>query len=70
MEIILLAEITASVVCKAFVFHWVARFDTPLFLVSDKAKQFMSELLVNLNKPFRQLSDTYKQLQPKNKWEG
>ena len=44
-----LSEITAERVCEAFLFQWVSRFGPPLTVVSDRGKQFTSELMKNLN---------------------
>ena len=43
------SEITAEVVCKTFLFHWVARFG-PLLYISDKETQLNSDLLTNFTK--------------------
>jgi len=50
MEVVPVSEITAEVVCKAFLFNWVARFGPPLYLISDRGTQFISELLMNFNR--------------------
>jgi len=47
MEAVPVAEITAEVVCKVFIYHWVSRFGPPLVIISDRGKQFCSELLTN-----------------------
>ena len=50
LEAIPVSEITAEVVCKTFLFHWVSRFGPPLYIISDKGTQFNSELLTNFTK--------------------
>jgi len=50
IEVFPLVEITALNVCKGFLFSWVSRFGPPLTLISDKGKQFCSELMSNMNK--------------------
>ncbi len=49
LEAVPVGEITAEIVCKTFMYHWVARFGPPLYLISDRGTQFHSELLKNLN---------------------
>ena len=49
LEAVPVAEITTEVVCRAFMYHWVARFGPPLYVISDKGSQFRSELIANLN---------------------
>jgi len=49
-EVVPVSEITAEAVCRALMYHWVARFGPPLYLVSDRGTQFTSELLINLNR--------------------
>jgi len=50
IEVFPLSDITANSVCKAFMFNWVARFGPPVTLISDRGKQFCSELMLNLSK--------------------
>ena len=45
-----LTDITAERVCEAFLFQWVSRFGPPLNIITDRGKQFTSELMKNLNK--------------------
>ena len=42
-------DITANTVCQSFLINWVARFELPLYLTTDKGSQFCSELAANLN---------------------
>jgi len=49
LEVFPLTDISASSVCTAFLFNWVARFGPPVTLISDRGKQFCSELMVNIS---------------------
>jgi len=50
MEVVPVSDISAETICNVFLYHWVARFGPPLYLISDKGTQFTSELLMCLNK--------------------
>ena len=43
-EAIPIADIRASTVCSAFLFHWVARYGVLLLISSDRGTQFTSSL--------------------------
>jgi len=50
LEAIPIREITADVICKCFLFNWVARYGPPLYIITDKGSQFCSELINNLSR--------------------
>ena len=45
-----ISDITAQTVAEAFVNTWITRFGVPLHVISDKGKQFESELFLELSK--------------------
>lgn len=50
MEAIPTSSITARSVADAILTHWIARYGVPLYLVTDRGRQFESELFSELSK--------------------
>ena len=49
-EAIPLSDTTAASCAQALVFHWIARFGTPLHMSSDRGPQFTSQLWTSISR--------------------
>ena len=47
-----MSDISAETIANIFYFDWVSRFGVPLFLITDKGRQFTEEIMKLLNKNF------------------
>ena len=45
-----MSDISAEIIANIFYFDWVSRFGVPLVLITDKGRQFTSEVMKLLNK--------------------
>lgn len=50
LEAIPVSDITAQTISQTFFTHWIARFGVPLFVITDRGRQFESELFHELSK--------------------
>nr|XP_040574631.1 protein NYNRIN-like [Lepeophtheirus salmonis] len=49
IEVCPLTDITASAIANAFIYVWISRFGVPLYVITDRGKQFESELFHQLS---------------------